>query len=274
MDAWRTSTGVAATFASCSPFAPSAFADAHGLCTDAQRTGNGHQTGGRRAGIRLMPTFCDIPRWAAARGGWTCQGRETDTPRATHGRFPYGRTTGGRRTGDGHQTGGRWAGIRLMPTFCDIPRWAAARGGWTCQGLITDDSPTDGQRTGDGRRARGDGHGLLTGGGSPDRIAAIFLNWNQSYIKIMRLPMQGVRERSQSIVNLSREGKGWVGICPCAVCFLSIFRRGKGGWAFVLVRFAFCLYLEGGRAGICFFSRPPLHWKSHYAILRASFLGK
>ena len=55
----------------------------HGLCTDARRTGNGHQTGGGRAGIRLMPTSCDIPRWAATRR--TCHGRETDTPRATHG---------------------------------------------------------------------------------------------------------------------------------------------------------------------------------------------
>ena len=81
MDAWRTSTGVAAAFASCSPFTPSAFADAHGLCTDAQRTGNGHQTGGGRAGIR------------------THNGLQTDSD------------TDWERTLDGLLTGGHWSDL-------------------------------------------------------------------------------------------------------------------------------------------------------------------
>ena len=71
---------------------------------DSPRACDGLLTGGGRAGIRLMPTFCDIPRWAAARRR-TALGRETDTPRATHGR-----TTGGARaslrTSDGRATGG------------------------------------------------------------------------------------------------------------------------------------------------------------------------
>ena len=140
---------------------------AYGLLTD-----------GRWAGIGQTWTNPAIPRWAAARGGWTCHGRETDTPRATHGRFPYGRTTGGRRTGNGHQTGGRWAGIRLMPTFCDIPRWAAACGGRTCDGLLTGGRwaahgletggtrtipPTGGQRASDGRATDGGRGATATG---------------------------------------------------------------------------------------------------------------
>ena len=60
---------------------------AHGLCTDVRRTGNGHQSSGGRAGIRLMPTFCDIPRWVAA--------RRTGYPRTIHGR-----ATGYIRTGN------------------------------------------------------------------------------------------------------------------------------------------------------------------------------
>ena len=52
---------------------------------DSPRASDGLLTGGGRAGIRLMPTFCDIPRWAAARRR-TCHGRETDTLRATLGR--------------------------------------------------------------------------------------------------------------------------------------------------------------------------------------------
>ena len=44
---------------------------------DSPRASDGLLTGGGRAGIRLMPTFCDIPRWAAARRR-TCHGRETD----------------------------------------------------------------------------------------------------------------------------------------------------------------------------------------------------
>ena len=140
-----------------------------GRYTGWPRAGYGLRTDGRRAGIGQTWTNPAIPRWAAARGGWTCHGRETDTPRATHGRFPYGRTTGGRRTGNGHQTGGGRAGIRLLPTFCDIPRWAAA---WrrTCHGRGTDTPrathgletggtrtipPTGGQRASDGRATDG-----------------------------------------------------------------------------------------------------------------------
>ena len=107
----------------------------HGLATDGTRaclrTSDGRITGGHWSDL-------DESSYPKMGGGarWTWHGRETDTPRATHGRFPYGRTTGGRRTGNGHQTGGGRAGIRLLPTFCDIPRWAAA---WrTCDGLITD----------------------------------------------------------------------------------------------------------------------------------------
>ena len=63
---------------------------------DSPRASDGLLTGGGRAGICLLPTFCDIPRWAVARRR-TCHGRETDTPRAYHRRFPYGRATGGTR---------------------------------------------------------------------------------------------------------------------------------------------------------------------------------
>jgi hypothetical protein len=84
----------------------------------------------------------------------TRHGLHTDWKRAAHGRFPYGRTTGGRRTGNGHQTGGGRAGIRLLPTFCDIPRWAAAWRTW--DGLLTGGRRTAGAgrrpRTFDGRR--------------------------------------------------------------------------------------------------------------------------
>ena len=139
-----------------------------GRYTGWPRAGYGLRTDGRRAGIGQTWTNPAIPRWAAARGGWTCHGRETDTPRATHGRFPYGRTTGGRRTGNGHQTGGGRAGIRLLPTFCDIPRWAAAwrtwdglltGGRWAAHGLETGGTrtipPTGGQRASDGRATDG-----------------------------------------------------------------------------------------------------------------------
>ena len=64
----------------------------------------------------------------------TCGGILTDKTRTCHGQ---------RRTCDGHQTGGRRAGIRLMPTFCDIPRWAAA------------DLPRACLRTSDGRAMGG-----------------------------------------------------------------------------------------------------------------------
>lgn len=72
----------------------------------------------------------------------TRYGRDRDRLGTAHGLC-----TDVRRTGNGHQSSGGRAGIRLMPTFCDIPRWAAARR-QTCNGLITDASPTDGQRTG------------------------------------------------------------------------------------------------------------------------------
>ncbi len=112
---------------------------AHGLAY-------GLLTDGRRAGIGQTWTNPAISRWAAA--------RRADFRRAYHGRFPYGRTTGGRRTGNGHQTGGGRAGIRLLPTFCAIPRWAAARRTW--DGLLTGGRRTAGAgrrpRTFDGRR--------------------------------------------------------------------------------------------------------------------------
>ena len=101
---------------------------------DSPRACDGLLTGGGRAGIRLMPTFCDIPRWAAAR--WrTIHGRETDTPRATHGR-----TTGGARaslrTSDGRATGG-------LRSDLDKPRCAEMGGG-----------RLRGTRTGNGLAAR------------------------------------------------------------------------------------------------------------------------
>ena len=137
-----------------------------GRYTGWPRAGYGLRTDGRRAGIGQTWTNPAIPRWAAARGGWTCHGRETDTPRATHGRFPYGRTTGGRRTGNGHQTGGGRAGIRLLPTFCDIPRWAAvAVGGLgTGGGRAGDGRHTDWKRAVHGRFPLRADNGLLTGG--------------------------------------------------------------------------------------------------------------
>ena len=69
-----------------------------------------------------------------------------------------GRYTGWPRAGYGLRTDGRRAGIGQTWTNPAIPRWAAARGGWTCHGrkrtrhgLHTDDSPTDGQRAADGQ---------------------------------------------------------------------------------------------------------------------------
>ena len=110
------------------------FATRGGLSTGQRRTCDGLLTGGGRAGIRLMPTFCDIPRWAAARRR-TCHGRETDTPRATHGR-----TTGGARaslrTSDGRATGG-------LRSDLDKPRRAKMGGG-----------RLRGRRTGNGLAAR------------------------------------------------------------------------------------------------------------------------
>ena len=92
---------------------------------DSPRASDGLLTDGRRAGIRLMPTFCDIPRWAVARRR-TCHGRETDTPRAYHRRFPYGRATGGTRAclraSDGRATGG-------LRSDLDKPRRAKMGGG-------------------------------------------------------------------------------------------------------------------------------------------------
>ena len=92
---------------------------------DSPRACDGLLTGGGRAGIRLMPTFCDIPRWAAARRR-TALGRETDTPRATHGR-----TTGGARaslrTSDGRATGG-------LRSDLDKPRDTKMGGGCAATG--------------------------------------------------------------------------------------------------------------------------------------------
>ena len=92
---------------------------------DSPRASDGLLTGGGRAGIRLMPTFCDIPRWAAARRR-TIHGRETDTPRATHGR-----TTGGARaslrTSDGRATGG-------LRSDLDKPRDTKIGGGCAATG--------------------------------------------------------------------------------------------------------------------------------------------
>ncbi|MBP3686565.1 MAG: hypothetical protein J6J21_06000 [Clostridia bacterium] len=106
---------------------------------DSPRASDGLLTGGGRAGIRLMPTFCDIPRWAVARRR-TCHGRETDTPRAYHRRFPYGRATGGTRAclraSDGRATGG-------LRSDLDKPRRAKMGGG-----------RLRGTRTGNGLAAR------------------------------------------------------------------------------------------------------------------------
>ena len=97
---------------------------------DSPRASDGLLTGGGRAGIRLMPTFCDIPRWAAARRR-AIHGRETDTPRAYHGRFPYGRETGGTwaclRTSDGRATGG-------LRSDLDKPRDTKMGGGCAATG--------------------------------------------------------------------------------------------------------------------------------------------
>ena len=110
-----------------------------GLSTGQRRTCDGLLSGGGRAGIRLMPTFCDIPRWAVARRR-TAHGRGTDTPRAYHGRFPYGRATGGTRAclraSDGRATGG-------LRSDLDKPRRAKMGGG-----------RLRGTRTGNGLAAR------------------------------------------------------------------------------------------------------------------------
>ena len=90
------------------------------------------------------------------------------------------------------------------------------------------------------------GHGLLTGGGSPDRIAAISLKLESILYQDNATSNARGPRKSQSLVNLSREGKGWVGNCSCEVCFLSIFRREKGGNLFF---FADPLALE---AGLCY----------------------
>ena len=115
------------------------FATRGGLSTGQRWTCDGLLTGGGRAGIRLMPTFCDIPRWAVARRR-TCHGRETDTPRAYHRRFPYGRATGGTRAclraSDGRATGG-------LRSDLDKPRRAKMGGG-----------RLRGTRTGNGLAAR------------------------------------------------------------------------------------------------------------------------
>ena len=109
----------------------------HGRDTDCARTGDG------RASVRLgrIQLSQDGRRRAvgglAMDGERTRHGLHTDWKRAAHGRFPYGRTTGGRRTGNGHQTGGGRAGIRLLPTFCDIPRWAAVARRRAIHGLAT-----------------------------------------------------------------------------------------------------------------------------------------
>ena len=106
---------------------------------DSPRASDGLLTGGGRAGIRLMPTFCDIPRWAVARRR-TCHGRETDTPRAYHRRFPYGRATDVQRAAHGLAYGlltdGRRAGFGQTWTSPDVPRWAAAD--CAAHGLETD----------------------------------------------------------------------------------------------------------------------------------------
>ena len=84
-------------------------------------------------GVRLV-----LVRVAFVRGG--SQGEAADCGRrSVHIRTWEWSLRDTRRTSDGR---GR-AGIRLMPTFCDIPRWAAARGGWTCHGLATDGRHTD-----------------------------------------------------------------------------------------------------------------------------------
>ena len=86
-----------------------------GLDPDGTRAAHGLAYGlltdGRRAGFGQTWTNPDVPRWAAAR--WrTTHGRETDTPRAYHGRFPYGRETDGTRAclraSDGRATGLSW----------------------------------------------------------------------------------------------------------------------------------------------------------------------
>ena len=111
----------------------------HGHTTGLLRTVHGLLTDGRWAGISQTWTNPAIPRWAAA-AQRTCHGRETDTPRAYHGRFPYGQATGGTRAclraSDGRATGG-------LRSDLDKPRRAKMGGG-----------RLRGTRTGNGLAAR------------------------------------------------------------------------------------------------------------------------
>ena len=117
------------------------FATRGGLSTGQRRTSDGRRTGGHSSDADLL-------RHSKMGGGArrTCHGRETDTPRATHGR-----TTGGARaslrTSDGRATGG-------LRSDLDKPRCAEMGGG-----------RLRGTRTGNGRVTASPrtAHGLETG---------------------------------------------------------------------------------------------------------------
>ena len=137
----------------------------HGRDTDCARTGDG------RASVRLGRIQLSQDGRRRAVGGLA-----TDGKRTRHGLHTDDSPTDGQRaadgqateTSDGRRTGGGRAGIRLLPTFCDIPRWAAAwrtwdglltGGRWAAHGLETGGTrtipPTGGQRASDGRATDG-----------------------------------------------------------------------------------------------------------------------
>ena len=126
---------------------------------DSPRACDGLLTGGGRAGIRLMPTFCDIPRWAAARGGLATDGKRTrhglhtdDSPRTDNGR-----QTDRQRTSDGRRTGGHSSDADIL-RHSEMGGGAAADCTRTRHGHATGLSRTIPLRTGNGRHT-----GLPTG---------------------------------------------------------------------------------------------------------------
>ncbi|MBR5548706.1 MAG: hypothetical protein IKU71_03150 [Kiritimatiellae bacterium] len=131
----------------------------HGLATDGTRaclrTSDGRITGGHWSDL-------DESSYPKMGGGarWTWHGRETDTPRATHGletggtrtiplRTDNGRQTDRQRTSDGRRTGGH-------SSVADILRHSEMGGGMADLRRAYYGRAMGGTRTGNGRRARGD----------------------------------------------------------------------------------------------------------------------
>ena len=91
-----------------------------------------------------MPTFCDIPRWAAARGGWTCHGLATDGRHTDAHGLCTDCTRACLRTSDGRATGGHWSDLDESSYF--------EMGGGAAGGLPTGLSRTIPLRTDNGRQ--------------------------------------------------------------------------------------------------------------------------